>query len=485
MKHFRFRRTSCPYFVELGLFKNDCCRLELFIFTPLEMLFECKTEMNCQCSSVPKFSIHRTAFQHTKQNQVSVCGTDGQVGTISEVKTSPAEEWNQLVQVYTQLQLTFYRDIFPALSGLAREVCRKAEKQGVILGPYCAGLWGIYLPLGLCWGTNSSTPTDGKYYAPSWSWASERGIFWRSYYPDSGKNFSADDQFRLVRMNAVQESPDAYGQLREGSSITIRANIVPSIELGDLSEISSTEHQWVHYELPSTAGVMKEKYADRQEFYMSSFEPGLYIAYDLEKADEDRMYTEKMLDYCCIELQRYTPMLHRDRGSTTPVREIEGILVQKVVVPPPPPSEDTYRRIGRFYYRGPATPFGYNFDTENYQSTFEEMAEESDEETEEPDEWSDHGWSEESDKEYEESDEEYEESEEWYKQKVFDRQRRLDPRSLKSREKLRPWNEEEVEKENAKIIQRSWKEGQMQDRNGQRYKDAWVQDIEYKQITLI
>ncbi|MCJ1279010.1 hypothetical protein MMC21_006831 [Puttea exsequens] len=279
-------------------------------------------------------------------------------------------------------------------------------------------------------------------------------------------------------MNAVQESPDAFGRLREDSSITIRANIVPPFELGDLSEISGTKGQWVHYELPSTAGVMNEKPADRQEFYMSSFEPGLYIAYDLEKADEERMYTEKMLDYYCVKLQRYTPMLHRDRGSVTPVLEIEGILVQKVVVPPPPPSEDTYRRIGIFYYRGPATPFGYNFDIKNYKSTFEEMAEETDEETEEPDEWSDHGWS-------EESDGEYEESEEWYKQKEFDRQRRLEQRLLKSREKPPPWNEKEVKKGRAKIMQRRCEEGQMQDRNKQRYNDAWIKDIEYKQITLI
>ncbi|MCJ1409347.1 hypothetical protein MMC19_003426 [Ptychographa xylographoides] len=429
--------------------------------------------MNCQRSSIPKFSIHRTAFQHTKQYKVSVCGTSGQVGTVSEVKTSPAEEWNRLVQVYAQLQLTFDRDIFPALSGLAQEVYHKAGKQGVILGPYCAGLWGNYLPLSLCWSTKPSTRTDGKYYAPSWSWASKRGIYWRSYNPDSDQNLSADDQFRLVKMNIVQESLDAFGQLREGSSITIRANIVPSIKLGDLSEISNTKHRWVHHKLPFTAGVMNERRADRQEFCLSSFESGLYIAYDLEKADEERMYTEKKLDYYCIELQRYTPMLHRDRSSTTPMLEIEGILVQKVVVSPPSPSEDTYRRIGKFYYRGPATPFGYKFDIEKYKSTFEEFAEETDKETEEPDEWSDHGWR--------------EQSEEWHKQRIFDGQRRRAQSSFKLGEKLklRFRNEKEVGEENAKIVQCSLKRGQMQDRNRQRYKDAWIKDIEYKQITLI
>ena len=187
------------------------------------------------------------------------------------------------------------------------------------------------------------------------------------------------------------------------------------MELGDLSETSSTDRR-VHYEFPSTAGVINEKSADREEFYISSYEPGLYIFYDLEKADEERMYTEKMLDYC-IELQRHTPMLLRERGSTTPVLQIEGILVQKVIVPPPPPSEDTYRRIGSFYYRGPATPFGYNFDIENYKSTFDEMAGETDEETEESDEWNDQRWSEESDEEYGKSDEEDEKSREWYERK--------------------------------------------------------------------
>ena len=371
-------------------------------FTPLEMLFECKTELKCQCSAVSKFSIHRTAFQHTIQDKVSVCGTGGQEGTIWEVKTSPVEEWNELVQVYTNLQLTFHCDIFPALSGLAQEVSRKAKEQGVTLGPYCAGLWRNCLPLGLCWATVLSTQTDGNYYAPSWSWASKREIFWRRCDARTVKKFSADDKFQLVSMNALQKSPDAFGELQEGSSITIRANVVPAIELGNLSEISSTEDSYIHYELPSSTGITHLKRTDTKEFILQSFETGLYIAYDFEEADVEKMYTEKILDYYCVELQRYIPMLDRD---TTPVLEIEGILVQKVLVPPPSPSEDTYRRIGTFYYRGPATPLGYDFDIEKYQSTFEEKIEEIDEENEE---------SEEADEESEEADEESEETEKKY-----------------------------------------------------------------------
>ena len=38
------------------------------------------------------------------------------------------------------------------------------------------------------------------------------------------------------------------------------------------------------------------------------------------------------------------------------------------------------------------------------------------------------------------------------------------------KKKLRAWNEKEIEKQHAKIMQRSWKERQMQDRNEQRYK---------------
>ena len=328
-------------------------------FTPLELLFKCKEELNCQCSTKSRFHFYKTVFEHTKISSVAVTGTGGEEATHSETKTSPAEEWNALVEFYPSLQLTYQRDIFPALSGLAQEVSRKAEDVGVTLGPYCAGLWGNYLPTGLCWKTTPFTQKHDTYYAPSWSWASRRGIYYHSM-------LEADDRFQLVSLNAVGKGHNPLGELQEGSSIVVRANVVPAIKLGDLYEIGRTAIMgYVHWKLPSTTGVIDLKDTSSSEFAFDfSFKLGLYLTVD--ETDTERIFTDKMLDYYCIELLRFFPMLKRD---ASPVMEVQGILVQKVPIPPPP-SEEAYRRIGMFYYRGPATIFGYSFDAEKYWSTF-------------------------------------------------------------------------------------------------------------------
>lgn len=172
-----------------------------------------------------------------------------------------------------------------------------------------------------------------------------------------------------------------------------------------------------------------------REIVSESFEIGLYLAYYLVETDVETIFTDKMLDYYCIELQRFFPMLDRD---ASPVLEIEGILVQKVPIPPPP-SEETYRRIGTFYYRGPATIIGYSFDVERYRSTFEEEGEET---------------------------ETFDMAKFW---SAFQEIGRETEKFLAAVEKY--WSTSNV------------KRGKTENMQG--YKDAWNKDIEYKQITLV
>ena len=328
-------------------------------FTPSELLFECKEELNCQCSTKSKLPLHKTAFEHIRVSSVSVCGTGGKDATHSVVKTHPAVEWERMITFYTSLQLTYPRDMFSALSGLAQEVSRKAQEQGYALGPYCAGLWGNYLSSGLCWQTGPYTQTHDTYYAPSWSWASRRGIFY-------GGMLGPDDGFQLVSNNVVPKGPNPHGEVQEGSSIVVRANIVPAIELGDVYEDGySADWGYVRYELPSTTGVIDLKGSDREDFgfHLMGGDLGLWLALDVEYFAE--VSTDEVLDYYCIELRRSFPMLKR---GASPVVEVQGILVNKTPTTSSP-SESAYMRDGVFYYRGPGTIFGYSFDAEKYRRT--------------------------------------------------------------------------------------------------------------------
>ena len=76
------------------------------------------------------------------------------------------DRWLQLVQSYSQLELTYKTDRLPALSGIASHVASKTKDV------YVAGLWRDDIAAGLLWYVWPYQPVAPAYIAPSWSWAS-------------------------------------------------------------------------------------------------------------------------------------------------------------------------------------------------------------------------------------------------------------------------------------------------------------------------
>ncbi|KAF1930131.1 HET-domain-containing protein [Didymella exigua CBS 183.55] len=76
------------------------------------------------------------------------------------------DRWLQLVQSYSQLQLTYKTDRLPALSGIAYLVASKTKDT------YIAGLWKEDIAAGILWYVWPCQPATPTYVAPSWSWAS-------------------------------------------------------------------------------------------------------------------------------------------------------------------------------------------------------------------------------------------------------------------------------------------------------------------------
>lgn len=75
------------------------------------------------------------------------------------------DRWLQLVQTYSQLELTYKTDRLPALSGIAYLVASKTKDT------YIAGLWKQDIAAGLMWYVWPCRPATTTYVAPSWSWA--------------------------------------------------------------------------------------------------------------------------------------------------------------------------------------------------------------------------------------------------------------------------------------------------------------------------
>jgi hypothetical protein len=76
--------------------------------------------------------------------------------------------WSAIVQCYMESAITDPHDRLPALAGIA-------ERLNIVLqDTYLAGCWKSYIWLDLLWwqGDYASHKRLGKYFAPSWSWAS-------------------------------------------------------------------------------------------------------------------------------------------------------------------------------------------------------------------------------------------------------------------------------------------------------------------------
>lgn len=98
--------------------------------------------------------------------------------------------WYTQVSDYATRQLTFKRDRFPAIAGLAKEF---AERTGY---HYMAGIWAEDFQAGLLW--KGSVPESYAGTAPSWSWVGAEfsptsGIFYnRSFFKKHGSDFAAE-----------------------------------------------------------------------------------------------------------------------------------------------------------------------------------------------------------------------------------------------------------------------------------------------------
>ncbi|KAK3949504.1 heterokaryon incompatibility protein-domain-containing protein [Pseudoneurospora amorphoporcata] len=220
------RGTSCyaSQFPMLPTLKRGWIFQERFLssrilhFGPHELYFECLEDSACQCTDHSNSSLDRE----------SVLGSKGGVNETTTPRESPADKyqqhssmrktlakayygpvlwrimshdelicvWHRLVHDYTRRELTYEKDLFPAISGLAREMsvaraaraARDADEDMVKETVYFAGLWKDSLVRDLCWKVGfENTATDDKdevkrikawtdraleWRAPTWSWGS-------------------------------------------------------------------------------------------------------------------------------------------------------------------------------------------------------------------------------------------------------------------------------------------------------------------------
>ncbi|KAF2682599.1 HET-domain-containing protein [Lentithecium fluviatile CBS 122367] len=129
-------------------------------FGPLELVWECYTCTTCECGE--SGNLHTDLSNKIEHSQIMGRAT---------TKETFRNRWRNVVQEYSRLDLTFAKDRFPALAGLARQMqtYRKSE--------YYAGLWADSFIGDLLWEANygiyeQAEPRESDNTAPTWSWAS-------------------------------------------------------------------------------------------------------------------------------------------------------------------------------------------------------------------------------------------------------------------------------------------------------------------------
>lgn len=134
-------------------------------FTEDELIFECRTKVQCECRG------HYTGSNGGKMAHAHSLNT-AKSPAMSKLllKTQESDDWEDLVQMYTKLSLTYDTDRLVAIGGLAQEYSKTRRGQ-----TYLAGLWSGTLGQDLLWETRDQDafkPRPSNWVAPSWSWAS-------------------------------------------------------------------------------------------------------------------------------------------------------------------------------------------------------------------------------------------------------------------------------------------------------------------------
>lgn len=196
-------------------------------FTNEEIVWECKECTTCECTHALTAwsagdSLDSKARYHSSLRSASRATLD--------------DTWRSMVAKYSGLNLTFEKDIFPALSGLAQDM----EKYGMTSHrfhsypwrssepEYFAGTWLHGLPIDLLWRINTSlhAPRPRQWRAPSWSWASTVSPV--KYETMGGRLITTGAVIKThVRIEVISTHPlstDKSGEL-SSASLTLRGSL--------------------------------------------------------------------------------------------------------------------------------------------------------------------------------------------------------------------------------------------------------------------
>lgn len=151
-----------PLFGRAWAFQERILATRVLHFTPFEMLWECRTRIQCECGQNDERNPGGMKFNFAEALRPGHALLQDRNAT-----------WGDIVGEYTSRDLTFAKDKLVALSATAQQMSHRW------LGQYVAGMWNNFLLDSLLWVRHSREdypkPRHEEHVAPTWSWASVDG----------------------------------------------------------------------------------------------------------------------------------------------------------------------------------------------------------------------------------------------------------------------------------------------------------------------
>ncbi|KAM7186058.1 Heterokaryon incompatibility protein (HET) domain containing protein [Rhypophila sp. PSN 637] len=234
-------------------------------FGPEELFWECNATSLCQCSSPPPVPLSPTQSSAAESQPGQMLRYSQMVARNTNPKSyysygawlkqdfpdSLTSRWHHLVEEYTRLNLTFEKDIFPALSGLTIEMrnCINIKGQGRGMTAsrmfkstaWLAGLWSHSLHRDLLWrvvdygdeqddhNTPPSTRRPSEWRAPSWSWGSVTGPV--EFLDQTEGMMQSKSRCEILDFYCDRWSryPGGLDNVGDGHFLALRGSLIPAV----------------------------------------------------------------------------------------------------------------------------------------------------------------------------------------------------------------------------------------------------------------
>jgi hypothetical protein len=212
-----------------------------------------------------------------------------------------------MVAKYTTMGLTYEKDIFPALSGLATDMQRRG-----LTNNYYAGMWHDSLTIDMLWRIKISHPNiesrPQTWRAPSWSWAS---VVQQVTYETMGGRPLNSAAVRKVyaKITAVTSRPagiDPLGAISAGS-VTVRGRLAGAESYTDSGRLDGP-----YLRIGEETGLSPQwDDCNFEAKFIVDSKPSLFLLRMAETNSERGKYEEELI---CLVLQRdqeHSPVFRR------------------------------------------------------------------------------------------------------------------------------------------------------------------------------